>query len=207
MDIPPFLGQLLGVIVGAVIAGGGALYRARTERRRQIGRALTDLLEVRHHLLGIELMISELGKRFELPSEIFPLMRNALETIIPIEAKLHERYEEAVSLLAGVDPFFAFQLRSKTILPRALSAMRAFSTQGGGSLTSMELLEQQLTSLIIPTLNQTAVALARRHSVMAWWRVRRLVSTSATLPPEVEPLLQRAQALAAGESTNEKAAG
>ncbi|MDR4487503.1 MAG: hypothetical protein R3B83_08265, partial [Nitrospirales bacterium] len=88
-----------------------------------------------------------------------------------------------------------------------LSTLRAFASQGGVSPAGIEALEQQLTSLVIPALNETACALAKQHSLWSWWRVRRVIASSSTLPAEVEPLFAQIQALSKEQTKDEPAAG
>lgn len=195
---------LLGVVIGALITGVGTLVRARGERRRQIALALCDLLEFRHHVVAVELVLSEIQKRVNLPPEFFPALRNLIDATFPVEPELHKRYEEAVSILAGVDPLFAFYLRSKTTMPRGLAALRTLNSQDGVSQESFELLEQQLTSIVIPAINEAAIALAKHHSLWSWWRVRRVIDASGILPAEVEPILEKLQALSLSEANIEQ---
>jgi len=205
MELLQAAGQLIGVLVGALLTGATAILRARAERRRLIAGALSDLLEVRHQIVGVELMLAEARKRFQVPAEAFPVIRGLIDSIWPIEPELHQRYETAVSLLAGVNPVLAFYLRSKTTLPRVLSSLRALATQGGANPAETEALEQTLSSLTIPGLNDAALTLGRNHSVLTWWRVRRLIKKSSTLPSEVTTWLEKAQTIAS--PANEPAAG
>lgn len=196
MELVQAAGQLIGVLVGALLTGAAAILRARADRRRLIAGALSDLLEVRHQIVGVELMLAEVRKRIQVPAEAFPVIRGLIDSIWPIEPELHKRYETAVSLLAGVNPVLAFYLRSKTALPRVLGSLRALATQSGVNPAEAEALEQTLSSLVIPRLNEAALTLGRHHSVLTWWRVQRLIKNSSTLPLEVTAWFEKAQTIA-----------
>lgn len=195
-------GQLIGVLVGALLTGATAVLRARAEQRRLIAGALSDLLEVRHQIAGVELILAEARKQLQVPAEALPIIRGLFNFIWPIEPELHKRYETAVSLLGSVNPVLAFYLRSKTAVPHMLGSFRALATQGGINPAEIEALEQTLSSMVIPVLNEAALTLGRHHSVLTWWRVRRLIKNSSTLPPEVTAWLEKAQTIALPENEN-----
>ena len=52
MDAIQIISPLIGVVLGGFLTGIGAYLRARAERKRMVGQALSDLLEVRHHVVG-----------------------------------------------------------------------------------------------------------------------------------------------------------
>ena len=58
---------LIGVIIGAVLSGIGFYLKARIERKHTIALALADLLEVRHHITGINVVLGEINKRWTSP--------------------------------------------------------------------------------------------------------------------------------------------
>lgn len=196
MELLQAAGQLLGVIVGALLTGATVMLRARAERKRLLAVALSDLLEVRHHVTGIELLLAEAIKRFEVPAEVSLAIRNGISSVFPIEQELHKRYETAVNLLAGVDPILAFYLRSKTSAPQIFTSVRSLAEQNGIAAADTETFERTLSSMVIPGLNEAALTLGRRHSLLTWWRVRRLIKTSNTLPPEIAALIEEIQAMA-----------
>lgn len=185
MEIAEIAGPLAGVLLGAVIASATSVLKARAERKRIIAKALSDLLEVRHHVVGIELILSHARDQLKIPRHVFPAIREAIGSIFALDPDIHERYDEAVNLLAGVDPLLAFYLRQKTVVHDLFGELRKVALDNGAPLEAMEVFEQRLSSMAVPKLNDAACTLARSHSVLTWWRVRRLIQISDEIPAEI----------------------
>lgn len=178
------LGPLLGVVLGSLLTGIRSYFKERAEHKRVLASALTDLLEVRHRLVSTDLAIKELRSKFGAPAEVVPHIRNLQDALLPGATQLDDRYDSAVTLLSGIDPVLSFTLRSKNSLPRVLGMLRQTATTGGTNLAQFEKMESTLRSAAIPSLNDAILELAWAHSIRTWIAVRRLLSDSATLPPE-----------------------
>jgi len=183
-----------------MLTGIAAFLKARVERKRVLASALADLLEVRHRVVAADLVVKELRTRFGMSAAAAPLIRNMLDAVHPLDDALVGRYEKAVSLLAGVDPLQAFELRSKAAFPKVLSILRAQATGSGGDMALFEAFEVEIRSAATPSLNEAVTRLALSHSLRSWWKVRALVRKSATLPPDVTAFFERMQALANPQS-------
>ena len=195
MDALQTIAPLVGVLVGGALSGITAQLRARKERKRIIAVALADLLEVRHRLLAANLVIEKVATTAGIKAELLPHLRNFVESMEPVDAGLDERYSNAVSLLAGIDPVLAFDLRSKNVLPKVLSALRGIATSGSADLASFEFFESRLLSAVRPTLNRAVVELARAHSIVTAFKVKRRVQQTETIPADIAKFLNEMAAL------------
>lgn len=100
MEILKTILPLIGVFLGALISGFSNILKIRVERKKAIAIALADLLEVRHHLAGVNIVLKEFNRRFVIPAEVSIQLQAAIEQVIPIDAEVHKRYDSAVTLLA-----------------------------------------------------------------------------------------------------------
>jgi hypothetical protein len=150
-----------------------------------IARALSDLLEVRHHVVGIDVVMREIRTRVKVPEEAMPVLRSVIDTLMPVEEGVHKRYDEAVSLLAGIDPLLAFNMRSKNTAPSFLAAIRELSVTSGATPSQIESLETMLRSAVTPALDSAVLELARHHSFLTNRRIKKLVANAGQIPPEL----------------------
>lgn len=189
MDTIQVISPLIGVVIGGALTGIGSFLRERKERKRLIARTLADLLEVRHHIVAIEVILHELRARIQIPEEAIPVLRTLIDTLIPIDEDVHKRYDEAVSLLAGINPLLAFSMRSKNTLPNLLSAIRGVSADNGATPEQIELFESTILSATSPALDDAVLELARNHSFLTVRKVRKLVENRNQMPAELEALI------------------
>ena len=70
-----------------------------------------------------------------------PALRNLFESFVLPNDGVDDRYNNAVSLLAGIDPLLAFSLRSKNILPKVFASLRNFAIGTGADLKEFESVE------------------------------------------------------------------
>jgi hypothetical protein len=181
------IAPLIGVVLGGSIAGLSALLRARAERKKMIGRALSDLLEIRHHIVGIEAILREVRSRTQVSDEEAQLFRTHMNAVAPLDTDIHKRYDEAISLLSGVDPILAFQMRSKNKLPLFLDSMQNVSASLGVTAAQKEAVEGILRLAVIPALDQAILRLAELHSRTTARQAKDIVSAA----PDFEPELRR----------------
>lgn len=182
---------LLGVLIGAILSGIGSFWRVRVERKRTIALALADLLEVRHHVFGIDVVLKEANKRFNVPAEASLVLQNLVEQLSPINADVHKRYDDAVSLLAGIDPVLAFTLRSKNTLPNLLGTLKGLAESAGVSMNDIVRVENTLRHSLAPHLNEAVIELAGQHSFLTKRRVKRLIAKSEELPADVKAIFNQ----------------
>jgi hypothetical protein len=185
MDAVQTLGPLLGVVLGGLLTGITSYFKSRSERKRVIAVALADLLEVRHRLVSADLVVQALRARIGVQPEQLPPLRNLIDSLVPGAVQLDERYDKAVTMLSTIDPVLGFSLRSKNALPHVLAALRSQATSGGTNLAQYEAFETALRTAATPSLNAAVAELARAHSVITWFKVRRLTAKSSSLPLDV----------------------
>jgi hypothetical protein len=196
MDAIQIISPLIGVVLGGFLTGIGAYLRARVERKRMVAQALSDLLEVRHHVVGIEVVVREIRARVKVPEEEIPDLRAVIDKLFSVDEAVHKRYDEAVSLLAGIDPLLAFEMRAKNTAPSLLAAIRGFSVTSGATPLQIESFETMLQSVVTPALDSAVLELARHHSFVTYRRVKKLVANAGQVPQELAEIFNNVANLA-----------
>ena len=145
--------------------------------------------------MATDIIFAQIRARVEVPLQAMPALRTIFDSFLVPNDGIDERYNNAVSLLAGIDPLLAFSLRSKNTLPKVLASLRGLAIGSGANLEEFESVESSIRLAVVPNLNAAAMELARHHSWITKRRVRELVSQSEEIPPEVSQLLDQLKAL------------
>jgi hypothetical protein len=195
MNILTIMAPLIGVILGSALTGVGALLRQRTERKRVVGVALADLLEIRHELMATERVLKHFRSRLAVPDEIIPDLSKLLESIAPKKDDLHKRYDESVSVVASFDPVLGFKLRSKNNIAGVLTKFRNIGVEGGMNPPVLNQYESMLRRAVLPTLDKAVVELGRHHSRRTAKSVKEMLSKGDEASPELTLFLDEVQTL------------
>jgi hypothetical protein len=171
---------IVGVAAGWALNEVSQLFRVRREDRKAVGRALADLLEIRHRLIMVPKAVEELSKRFPIPEQGQVFIGHALATLMPTEA-LTKRYEESVSLVAGVDPLLGFRLQSQDLVSPLISQMRA-AALNSGSAAAWQKFERWFLEQLVPELDKTVLDVAWLHGIVTWFRTRRRLNRLFQIP-------------------------
>ncbi|GEM_PF-1770421 len=159
-------GTLIGLVIGFLLNELSSLIRSGREDRRIIGKALAELLEVRHHLKTLPFAIDSLKE--SLPGPITPydefMLRKAIWFLLPNTEGLQKRYEDAVSAVAGEFPMLAFGLRSKDAIGPLIGRLRGALPVEPKDAQLWLKIEDELVQLSIPKLDELILELAKLHS-------------------------------------------
>lgn len=159
------LGTLIGLIVGFLLNELSSAIRSSREDRRTIGKALAELMEVRHHLKTLPLAIEAL--KASLPGPITPydefMLRKAIWFFLPNTDGLQKRYEDAVSAVAGEFPMLAFDLRSKDAIGPLIGRLRGTLPIDPKDAQLWLKIEDEVVRLSIPKLDELILELAKLH--------------------------------------------
>ncbi|MBT3067964.1 hypothetical protein [Rhodoferax sp. U11-2br] len=180
---------LLGVVVGAAMTGFGQLYKTRQERKRILALALSDLLEVRHRVVTLNAGIRHLQELGKISAADMPHCRNLINQLIPTDAKLDVRFDEAVTLLAGIDPVFAFELRSKNLFPQFMNGLRLMATGHGDVSVVMDTVENKLIEFATTNFDEAVLRVAKQHSRKVYRDVQAVVATKEKVGERLSPFL------------------
>lgn len=173
MDIGGLL-PVFTLVLGWALNEAGSLVRLRREDRRAAGPVLADLLEIRHQLTALEAFRREVATHLPIPAQGLLQLQNFILGFVPATSGMAERYEEAVSTLAHVDPITAFRLRGKTTIGPLLSQLRGLAAaKQAESEFWLKVVEPEMLGAVKPALEALILEVARTHGWTTWWRTRK----------------------------------
>jgi len=177
------------ILLGWLLSELSQRFRTHGHRRGAVGRALTELLDVRHRLRGLETVLSELKTRFQVtPADELALAR-LLEQVLPADKGIEERYSRALTDMAEDDPVLAFRVRSKDQIPAILSRIReSLAAQAGSPAVD---LEKFLRIEALAPLEEVIRSLAWKHDVRTWFRLRKQLRKPADATGELKEAADR----------------
>lgn len=191
---------IVGVLVGVAVTWGlnqmSALLRDRQERRKPIGRALADLLELRMQAFALRRFLQLCVAEYKLPHDALT-EDSALAALtgpgllLGDTEELTKRYNAAVDLVAEVDPVLAFRMRSKDRLPWFLAQMQAMLPRDVLTAHGLPNLPEEIGSELEDQFDEFVLELARLHSWRAARQVKRRLQLPVEIPPELREMLDR----------------
>ena len=195
MDIQGFV-----LTVGAVAAGWGLnevsqAFRARGAKRRALGKALAELLEIRHYLKAIDATFAEVRKRMPISHEDLRQGLQFFDTLLPPDPQLPQRFDAALDEIAGVDPLLAFALKNKDRIPLLLTRLRAVQLPAPVDAKTFSDVEDHLRASAIDALNASIRRVAWARDPVTWVRVVNHLRRKPTLSTQAEKLFSIGQAL------------
>jgi hypothetical protein len=176
---------LAGVAVGWGLNQCGQWLVFRRDERRAIGRALADLLEVRHRLLAIPKAVEAMSSKLGMPADAQAPLKVVLGALLPSNESLAKRYEESVNLVAGMNPILAYRLRSQDMVGPFLHQLRALALQDGPQGVALfGTMEDHLLRHLTPHLERLIRELAKRHGWRTRWETNRRLKEPFDAPDE-----------------------
>jgi hypothetical protein len=188
MDIRSFLLAVGSVALGWLLSELSQVLRARGERKRALGRALTELLELRHYLRAIDVVFSEIRKRWPIPASELHKGLQYFDRVLPPDPGLPSRLDRAISDIAAIHPLLAFSLRSKERIPFFLARLRAVRLPQLADNATLVEIDQLVRTSVTGALEASIRSLAWRRGILSWLSIRRHLRRRDELPSEVEKL-------------------
>jgi hypothetical protein len=185
------------VVIGFVLAQLKDFFAQRKERREAVSVLLSDLLEVRHQFVGVELLIDELATLGPLPEHVKSQLRVVLDSLFPNWQELHDRYDKSVTAVARLDPLLSFQLRSKDFVRPVMRTLHFHMGQDSQAAAMLApVIKNNFVNKVETVLNESILKLAKRQSLWCWYRTRRTLKANKKLPDEAREAWESIKAIA-----------
>jgi len=168
------IATLVGAFFGWLLTELSSLLRLQREDRRAAGPVLTDLLEIRRRVIGLDSAMKRFGDELQIPAPALLQLQQYIRAILPEPPRFVEKYEEAIATLARVDPVQAFRLRGQSFLGPFLAQVENLATtdQAGCELWC-KVAKPKLLAQVVPNLEGLILDVARAHGWRTWWAARR----------------------------------
>lgn len=175
---------ILTLILGWFLNEAHARFQRRSEDKQNIGRALVELLDIRHRLNSLLAVPDLLTPLSGISAEqLQPIVAIAMQRFYPATVNVHEIYERGVAAVSRYDPLLAYRLRSKDAVHQVLGQFFAFQDptifRDPNRLRDWGALIRKLAQSVIPLLEEACVLLAKEHG---WTTVRAVRKTLRSIP-------------------------
>lgn len=188
-----YVAPLLAVTVGWGLHELSDAIRLRREDRRAIGRILAEVLELRHSIRAIPVVVGEIRNRIAIPIDAEPVLRNIFSSVLSqMTAGIAERYNNAIDSISGRLPLLAYELRSKDQFHPVLNHLQALAGNDPGAVVAISAIEKQLLQELLPRLQRLALRLAWLHSWKTWLHLRSSLKKPENVSALVDSMLKSA---------------
>ncbi len=177
-----FLGFVLGQVSG--------LFTDHKESKKAARHALTELLDVRFRLFGVEALMDRITGSLNVAEHEKSQIRVFINSVFPKWEEAHSRYDTCVTTLSGLDPLLASTLRSKDATLPLLNWMHSMMGQNPTAASIMGPVLNELMKSIEPALNDSILRLARKCGWICWFRTWRSLRRGDTATEKAMKLLQ-----------------
>lgn len=170
----------------------GQQFKVRREDRKALARALAELMEAHAQASKFSEVIATFRERLGPLPPAFPhVFYLMMERLLGSSEDTKKRYDEAVTLVASVEPILGFRLRSSDSYPKIVSKLRMLALQDSQTSLAFQDLEPLVDRKTRETLKELILEVAMKHGYVTWFRVRRMLNKPREIPPEMESLLQK----------------
>ncbi len=180
------------LFIGWLLSESSQYFRRGDARKQVIRRALSDLLEIRHRVMGVQFILNEIEQRIELPKTALIQLRTCLPDSLKVDTKLSDRFNAALDELSSYDPFLAYRLRAKDIIGFIDKFMRLYSSTTESD--TAELIydaHEQLENMLLPHLDEIIkdTAWCIGFSKIDWFRATSHLKNSENPNEEVKKMM------------------
>ena len=186
---------VLGTLVGFVLNEISYAWRLRREDKRKVGQALSELLEIYRQIGAVPECMEVLRSKIPapIPRQAEFQLRAMFRALIPDVEVLRQRYQAAVTAVAGAFPVLAYELRAKDmftpIINQISSVVGLPDEIGAGLFVRME---DQMVSEIRPVLKKLIRETATLHGRKTRKEVEEVLMFKSELPRGFDSFLSQA---------------
>jgi hypothetical protein len=175
----------------------------RADEKKHIARVMPELLDLRMAMLAVREFPKLLPKllprlfpsevRKQIPVEAYPqiaaqLLPGLVNVVFPADNGFAERYLKVVEEIAGYQPLLAYELRGK----ERYFNLRGMLTSHMAQLPASPAFAAEVAAILdrecVPVLEETILLIAKAHSYLLWFKVKRRLGKKL---PDVEPVFKK----------------
>ena len=186
---------VLGTLAGFVLNEVSHVWRLRLEDRRKVGQALAELLEIYRQIRAVPECMEVLRSKIPapIPKQAEFQLRTMFRAFIPDVDALRQRYQTAVTAVAGAFPVLAYELRRKDMLTPIINQLSSVvglpDEVGAGFLVKME---DQMVSEVCPVLKSLIQETASLHGRKTRKHVDEVLADKKELPKGFDNFISQA---------------
>lgn len=180
---------IIALMSGWMLSELSSFFRTNGDKKRNLSKALTELLDIHHSLVGEHLIKDVLMKKFNLQAEHMHELQKVLDVINVDIDEVSKRYNQAVDMISEYDPLLAFQLRNKDQISSYLRKLRDLAKDDDNEVEIfMNGLADNLISELIPALEEAILNVSKKRGFVTWYKIKKIVNNKQ-LPDQFIKLL------------------
>lgn len=192
-DVAAIIGPIIGILLGWLLNEASQLVKLRREDKRQLGKVITELLEIYHATNVLKQVSTLMKKEFDLPKDMHLQVNHFLGSVILNLANRQKQYEDAVNSIALADPVLAFKLRSQDQAMPFFHHMRNVMLGDPKVTTEMtewvQLFGDKFNEMLTGKINRQILGLSRKHGWGTWLRARKFLNRTDEIPADLTGLI------------------
>ena len=178
---------VITLVVGWLLNEFSRYFGFRQQRHGALGQTLSQLLVIRAHMCNIKLLTDLMAKDFKMPLSSIPELKRLYSELMPYSGEeVDKKIRDATAIIASFDPLLASML-STNISASDVFTKLTYKIEGKGE--SDELFIDYLLNLeniMLPLLDEATLILAKKHGLLTYFRVKRLMNEEQHIPEEMK---------------------
>jgi hypothetical protein len=175
------------LILGFLLSEYAQHLRVRQRNIESINRALTELLEIRFQLLGKKQVLLMMKNKFAVSHtqllELFISFGMLQIPFLHFSEDIKSRYNDAINTLSSTNPFLAFRLRSRDLLPLLFEKIETGSVDlkkdaPSEILVLIEKLSEQISDELITGFDDIIIEMSKQSGIRTYFKVIRHMKNS-----------------------------
>ena len=180
---------ILALMAGWMLSELSSFLRTKGDKKRNLSKALTELLDIHHSLVGEQLIKNVFLKKFDLQAEHMMHLQKTLDVFNIDLDKVSIRYNHAVDMISEYDPLLAFELRNKDQTSLYLSKVRELASEDENDVKIfMHGLADNLVTELIPVISDAILNIAKKRGPITWYKTKKIINNKQ-LPEQFIKLL------------------
>ncbi len=179
---------VISLVFGIILTEFFHWLRIRRDDLKSIGLLISYLLEIRHEIKSIDLLISEVKKRQPIKLEEGIKLDAIIDYFIPRSEELHKKYDDAVDLVSKFDPILGFRLRAKDQFRPMMQKLRLIVFGRRDTTLTFNSMDEMIKKEYLKVIDQTLLELAKRHSRKTKSQIIKKINEKDIIPEELEKL-------------------
>lgn len=177
---------VIALIIGWSLNELSRYFGFRQQRHGALGQTLSQLLVIRAHMCNIKLLTDLMAKDFKMPLSSIPELKRLYSELMPYSGEeVDKKIRDATAVIASFDPLLASML-STNISASDVFTKLSYKIEGKGE--SDELFIDYLLNLeniMLPLLDEATLILAKKHGLLTYFRVKRLMNKGQYIPEDI----------------------
>lgn len=162
------------------------------ERRRKVSKAICELLELHHALRSYQRTIKCCHERFQKHgASEFQIRKIILSSSLPFDPKLAQRYDDAVTQLAEVEPILAFRLRNKHQVNEWFKWTNLIPVESPNDQAFFIKIEKEMLDMFLPNLRDLISTSGRYLSFSVRRSLRKTMEDQSPEPADLSRIFDQ----------------